>query len=387
MSMRKILKILLRLFKSRRVFSAFTLIELIVAGAITLVILTAAMDSMINVLNSERQEGILTQTQQDMERAMKYIVGDVEQAAYVYDFSTTITCPSTSLSGLPGTVQPYPLCFLPNFGNGATPIIAFWKVVPLTDSVVNGLVSSTSAPISGTCSNSLGLSTSTYIPEASTSGTTDLTYQAECNALLYKRKMYSLVIYYQTGNSSPSTTTGYSQIWRYELSKYNPTVTPVTRNNGFIDPAYTNNFPTWPFSSTSSNTLQTSNPTTSTGNPAVLVNFVDSPIASVSGLPSCPSGTNRIPANTISSPTYSNTNLSEAQYTTGYSNSFFVCVTPNPTTSTTSSSTGQIQIVSVYLRGNALGKTGLQNISSINNTVLPALRTTVNIRGNNNETF
>ena len=88
----------------------FTLTEMLIATTISLIIMTGLLAAIIEVLDRDRQEGILTQTQQDMERAMKYISNDIKESVYIYDFTQA---------------GPPPMTGLPNFGAGVTPIIAF----------------------------------------------------------------------------------------------------------------------------------------------------------------------------------------------------------------------------------------------------------------------
>ena len=347
---------------------AFTLPELLLGVFIALLLLGSLLSVLINLLIQERNEQILTETQQNMERAMRFMAEDIRQAVYVYDFQQTPSNTGSTGTYTNGKGLPYPLVGIPSSLIAANyiPIIAFWKITPLTDGVLTGL-------------NCGALSNSSYIPENNPQiANGALSSQGECNALLYRRKMMSLVVYFQkinAGDSSDSSWRGKSRILRYQFDKYNPSTTPTTRNAGFIDPTYSSNYANWPENNSQTN-LQSSLPTTTSNNLSVLIDYVDDPKSTVdTKFPACDSSQTRIPDN-----------LSTASYST----SFYVCVTTLSAQSAQgnwSSPAGQNQVVSIYLRGNAQGFPGLQVITGTNNNVLAPLFTKVNIRGVINENY
>ncbi len=334
--------------KSSKCNKGFTLTEILIGSVISIIITTTLLTAMVEILTREREEGILTQTQQEMERAIKYISNDIRESVYVYDFTQA---PAAATCG-----KPYPLCGLPDFTSVGTPIIAFWKVVSLPDSTVTALTCAANA---------------TNIIEASGSTDPALNLNGECVALKNRRKMYSLVVYLQATTVDPNWR-GQSRILRYELPKYNSNVSLTTRNTGFVDPSYTKNFVTWPYQITydatgtvlSINNLQ---PTLPTIGPNVLVDFVDDPNSTAdANLPTCSTGYTRIPA----------TNATNTTNT-----SFFTCITTIPTTTSGQQLIGQNQDVMIYLRGNAAGQPGLRVVPGTNNTVLTPLLTRVTLRG------
>ena len=186
--------------------------------------------------------------------------------------------------------------------------------------------------------------------------------------------MYSLVVYLQVANIYPNIDPnwrGQSRILRYELPKYDPNGTLLTRNTGFIDPSYANNLSSWPFQGGVN--LQT---TTPTGSPVVLVDFVDSPTSTAdpNNLLTCditPSTTVAQPA--LPAPQIPNQTRVPAAAATN--TSFFTCIT------TITGNTGQDQDVTIYLRGNAYGQPGVTVLAGGTNTVLSPLQTTVTLRG------
>jgi prepilin-type N-terminal cleavage/methylation domain-containing protein len=341
----------------RKSSKGFTLTEMIIATLISLIVITGLLSAMVQLIDTDRQEGILTQTQQDMERALKYISNDIKESVYVYDFTQ------------PG---PPPMAGLPNFGAGVTPIIAFWKMVPLSDTKLFLLNS-------GQANQCENLSNTVAIPEVAPVTTVPATtppdvrsLRGECVALRNRRNMYSLVVYLQTANSDPQWK-GQSRIMRYELSKYDPNGSLVTRNPGFIDPSYSANMTTWP-NDGSGNNLQTSTPG---GTPTVLVDFVDSPTSTAdANLPACdatPSTTAFLPPPPVPLIPYSNETRVPSDATNN--TSFFVCV------KTVARRVGDNQNVKIYLRGNADGQPGVNVIPGTYNTVVSPLQTTVTLRG------
>lgn len=341
--------------KNRKSHQGFTLTEILLGTVISLIVTTALLSAMIEILTKSREEGILAQTQQELERAIKFISNDIKESIYVYDFTQSATAGS----------NPYPMPNLPDFGAGVTPVIAFWKLLPIKESLLNSLDCST-------------FSTTTYIPEAGTGSTDgDLNLQGECISLRNRRKMYSLVVYLQTANPDPNWK-GPSRILRYELSKYNPNGPLTTRNIGFIDPSYSNNFTQWPRSASGVDLQATLPIATANVNPAVLTDFVDAPTSTAdANLPTCNSTTNPALTITTISPPSTTTFPTETRIPSNVANntSFFVCVR------TVSRAIGQTQDVTIYLRGNAAGQPGLRVIPGTYNTVLSPLVTRVTLRG------
>jgi len=324
--------------------AGFTLLEVLIAAAIGSIMISSLLWLMVNLLSTERRESALSETERDMKRALDYIVADLKQAVYIYDGScptigTTTVCPpyyytSKTNRFLPSWVENI------NLGSGGNiyPVLAFWK---------------TNAVAVDTALNSC----STY------SGA--LSY--ECTDLKKRRYVYSLVVY--TQDSSPSSTwSGKSIIQRFELSRYD-NVTTLTPNVGYVDPtiAGVSIFTTWPFINVNGNgcNLQRVTTTAVTGcntsldgaltntyayvvdgtkvQNQVLTDFVDEPLpsdlSSFNPLASCPasSGYRMTPQSTAG---------------VALSKTFYACVR-------SSTSVGQNQDVTIFLRGNTSGRSGI----------------------------
>ena len=384
------MKLIFRYYLSKygKFRNAFTLTETIVGYLIGMILLASMLSWLVNLLYQDRNEQILSETQQNMERAMRYMTEDIHESVYVYDFlqnpynscsasASSPSCTNNAGNNYPnGNTLGYPLVGIPASLITANniPIVAFWKLTPLTDGVLSGL-------------NCGSLSTSAYILEDNPlTNNSSLSYQGECNALIYRRKMASLVVYFQkinVGDNSDIGWYGKSRILRYQFDKYNSSTTPTTRNNGFVDPNYSQDYGQWP-ENTSQTNLQAgiTAPTTSATNPAVLLDYVDAPLSTADqNLPTCNSKQTRSPTYPTG-PSNSPTGSYNGSYPTlYYSSSFWVCVTTvsiQDLDGTWSSAAGVPQIVSIYLRGNASGTPG-QGTGI--NPVLQPLYSKVSVRG------
>jgi len=74
--------------KSQRIESesgGFTLTELLVAMLLVALVLTPLLTFMLNIMDSERKEQAKTTSEQELQSALDYIAGDLEQAVYIYD--------------------------------------------------------------------------------------------------------------------------------------------------------------------------------------------------------------------------------------------------------------------------------------------------------------
>jgi prepilin-type N-terminal cleavage/methylation domain-containing protein len=193
----------------------FTLTELLIAIVVSSIIIATLLYLVVELLMINRREDVLTQTQQDMRRAIDYITRDVSEAIYVY---ATPKLVEDELD-LPA-------------GN---PILAFWRLESVDTS---GL---------GDCS----AFTNTELEE--------------CTALRVRQNTYNLVVYIQQENDGNSLWRGPSRILRYELPKYQNVAT-LAKTPTYDDPSQrTNSFETW-----------TAGTGPRTGySPPVLVDYVD----------------------------------------------------------------------------------------------------------------
>ncbi|ASC70329.1 uncharacterized protein XM38_012670 [Halomicronema hongdechloris C2206] len=242
--------------------AGFTLLEVLVSLIIASIVVSGLLYLVVELLQINRREEALTETQTNMQRAMTYITRDAQEAVFVYSTPTTVT---SQLDDLPA----------------GEPILAFWRLEPLDSDDYAGI---------GDCSTAF-------------SGTEE----EECNTLKVRHSTYNLVVYLQQDNAASDIWQGPSRIIRYELPKY-ADVSNLTTRDGYADPTTehptqsgeTNSFSNW----TADNSVNTD------GFSAVLVDYVDLATATPpSDLANCPSSAyERIPS------------------TPADGNSFFVCV-------------------------------------------------------------
>ena len=90
---------------------------MLVAG----IVVSGLLYLVVELLQIDRREAALTQTQQDMQRALDYIADDIREAVYVYSDPATVVS-SDKVQDLP---------------SGSRPILAFWR--PVAQTVPNNL--------------------------------------------------------------------------------------------------------------------------------------------------------------------------------------------------------------------------------------------------------
>jgi prepilin-type N-terminal cleavage/methylation domain-containing protein len=280
------------LLKSRRNSRGFTLIELLVTLIVGSIIVGGLLYLVIELLQVNRREEVLTRTQQDMQRALDYISRDVREAVYVYPQPTAVVDPDTPpvatdtlLAQLTGSLP-----------TGAEPILAFWRFDPVD------------------------------VGQITTAACTSKS--AECNTLRVRQGTYSLVLYLQQQNAASDIWGGKSRILRYELSKYS-NIRTLQQRRGYSDPSGAcNSFRYWskPPGRDSSNPCDSGNTGTPASSVLVLTDYVnlpDTPTAQTL----CPTGYTQTPA---------------------IPKSFHVCVSSG---TATAGATGANQVVRVYLQG------------------------------------
>lgn len=206
--------------------SGFTLIELLVAIVIGSLIMGSLLFLVVELMQANRREEVLTQTQQDMQRAINYITSDVREAVYVYSTPGAIVEPTvgttpgtdTLLQELGITVNAAGTVTAPADLAGSTPILAFWRLDPVpADNNLWTRVCSTA--FTGNRIN-------------------------ECNTLKLRQSFYTLVLYFQRPNQPNELWGGPSRILRYSLPKYRD-ISALTQRRGYSDPTVCNSFPTW----------------------------------------------------------------------------------------------------------------------------------------------
>jgi prepilin-type N-terminal cleavage/methylation domain-containing protein len=92
--------------------AGFTLVELLIALAMSSVIITLLLQFMINIITTDSDEQIKINSEQEIQIALDYISRDLQQAIYIYDAA--------------GINKINPQLRYPN-DNTKTPILVFWK--------------------------------------------------------------------------------------------------------------------------------------------------------------------------------------------------------------------------------------------------------------------
>jgi hypothetical protein len=153
------------------------------------IIIATLLYVIVELLGVNTREESLTQTQQDMKRALDYIKADVSESVYVY------ADPSYISDQLAETAI-----------EDADPVLAFWRIDPVDTSDLNGDC--------GTYGNQ----------------------EEECEALKVRQFAHTLVVYFQEPNGNDDIWEGPRRIVRYELPKYR-NVSNLTLRDGYIDPS------------------------------------------------------------------------------------------------------------------------------------------------------
>ncbi len=314
----------------------FTLLELLVAMIIGSMIMGSLLFLVVELMQVNRREEVLTQTQQDMQRAIDYITRDAREAVYVYSTPGAIVEPDggtdTLMSELGITVNAAGVVTAPADLAGATPILAFWRLDPVpTD---NGIwTKNCSTAFSGAKSN-------------------------ECSTLKLRQNFYTLVVYFQRPNQAGSFWGGPSSILRYSLPKYGAAdIATLVQRKGYSDPTGCTTFENWsaPPGRESSANCDTANNGAAAYNLAVLTDYVNQ--ATLDPPPAC---------NGVSTPFFE-----DAQ-------GFMACVNSGVVAA---GETGANQTLRVFLQGNATdGRSGLINTFSDAGS-LPVLEAEVLVRG------
>jgi prepilin-type N-terminal cleavage/methylation domain-containing protein len=317
-----------RLLKFRRADAkGFTLIELLVTLIVGSIIVAGMLYLVIELLQINRREEVLTRTQQDMQRALDYISRDVREAVYVYPKPTAVVDPATPpvatdtlLAQLTGSLP-----------TGAEPILAFWRFDPVDVGQIDSQLCAVNNP-----------------------------KEAECNTLKVRQGTYSLVLYLQQKNLATDIWGGKSRILRYELSKYSNLKT-LQQRRGYSDPSGAcNSFRYWskPPGRDSANPCDSGNTGTPASSVLVLTDYVnwldDAPTAQTL----CPTGYTQTPA---------------------IPKSFHVCVSSG---TADAGVIGANQVVRVYLQGSVYERDQNSPLGFLAQaSSLPTLESEILVRG------
>lgn len=281
------------LLKSRKKSRGFTLIELLVTLIVGSIIVGGLLYLVIELLQINRREEVLTRTQQDMQRALDYISRDVREAVYVYSQPNAVVDPDTKNPDPTDTLLAQLTGSLPT---GAEPILAFWRFDPVDVGQIT----------TAACNSK----------------------ETECNTLRVRQGTYTLVLYLQQQNAANDIWGGKSRILRYELSKYS-NLSTLQQRKGYSDPGGNcNSFRHWskPPGRDTGDPCDPGNTGTPASSVLVLTDYVnrpDTPTAQTL----CPTGYIQTPA---------------------IPKSFHVCVSSG---TATPGAAGANQVVRVYLQG------------------------------------
>lgn len=179
--------------------SGFTLMELLIAIVISSMVVSGLLYLVVELLRIDNRETALEEVQRDTQRAMNYMADELREAVYVYQ-GPQLASVTASGTGV-GDALPA----------GSTPILAFWKVTPISEDQMP-----------------------TDDCDTAFSGPANLQKNRTCKALRIRRASYDLVVYSQI-NGANDPWVGQSRISRYVLSQYEDVAT-VTQNPGYVDP-------------------------------------------------------------------------------------------------------------------------------------------------------
>lgn len=321
------------LSNQRKRWSGFTLLELLISIVVASIVVSGLLTLTNEILQIDRRESTLDQVQRDMQRAMDYVSDDLKEAVYVYPDPERFTTLLASDSKFPDS-------------SDDTPVLAFWRIDPIEDNLPTVCVEG-----------------------ASDYDATDPNF-GSCQVLRIRQSAYTLVVYVQRVNDgSNANWSGQSRLIRYELPSYSD-VPNLVETSGYRDPANLLDgdarFEAWiPKESE-----------TPAGNSAVLVDFVQSPTATLNRSPLSDTTQACSSFGTNADGTFEY-QVVPSTATTSTNTSFFACVRrPDGTNGQRTN-----QDVYVFLKGNAIdGPPGVVNAFS-EQSALPVLETRVVVRG------
>lgn len=323
----------------------FTLLELLVTALISSVVVSGLLFLTNELLTSDQRESSRTETQRDLKTSLDYISAELKEAVYVYENAACIEGDvGNRCGGANSIINVNNVGDLPQLANteDAVPVLAFWKQSALTD------------VHAGECA----------------AGT------ASEDVPCLSGNAYSLVVYAYSENANANGPwQGEAGILRYEMGLTPESLAGTDAQFGkYAAPNEVSvNFRGWPIDKTAS-----------LGEPQILVDFIDN-FANDAGNGgtgyfaddrACPSGYSASPNDGGAAEEFSDdvggfyACINSSASLTGNNN------TGGGNTASDPASYGNQDVI-VYVRGNALGRSGLMS----EETFLPVLETRQFVRG------
>ena len=281
--------------------AGFTLTELLIVAIISSIIVSGLMYLVVELLSVDQREASRSETQREMQQALDYISAELREAVFVYRGR----CLGAGIAPNPTAVPPEPGC--PGLQNAlnavlpanSTPVIGLWKQDPLPNALRE---------------------------RCRTTQVAMNNYPVPC----VTGSSYSLIVYALTTSNPTGIWRGRARIVRYVLPEFTESGTNWRKTGGYTAPVGSA-FAAW----------QPATGETLEGNSAVLVDFVDDgKAANALGVPqpTCPAGYE----------------VSPEAATSTYRGGLYACVTNETMTS-------QFRDVSLFIRGNAFGRPGINS--------------------------
>lgn len=381
----------------------FTLLELLISVLIGAIITIGLLTLVVSLTQTNQTDTARSETQRDMQAAIDYMAQDVREAVYVYNgYCLTGTGSALNANNF-ASECPGVLNYLPSGLNDAdtTTVLAFWKSEPLPDGMkrycqaaaaaVNATNSSNASPQALDPKNPLWMVENQGVP---------------CKA----NASYTLVVYALDTSNTGSIWKGRARLVRYRLSQFQDAAAPAAAFNslstvaaavdaaetrGWANPQalLTSKFTQWPFwqDPNQNNAIvngQAVAPTfANTGNPVVLVDFVDDRgVLDASGTPVDP-GVNNPNCLPHTSATITGsadpTVFSVLTPTTAGNRAFYACVTGGSPRQDGSSVVNQQVFLSLV--GSVSGRPGFPLTTAANSEIararLTPLQTRALVRG------
>ncbi|MGV0025147.1 PilW family protein [Phormidesmis priestleyi] len=318
-------------FRKKGNLKGFTLIELLVALFIGGIIVSLLLFTVVQLLQTNQREASRSDTQREMQMAIDYISRDLREAVFVYD-GRCLTPPGDATLTCPGLTNYLPPEIAGSGNTDNIPVLAFWKVDPLPDTLI--VSCKTNARAIATTTNSANLP------------------PAVVGVPCISRQMYTLVVYSLSGRAEDNWR-GRARIKRYQLPQFTsntPAGSPQQTPGWYYPAGQDTNFSRWPLSASGSASLQTVRPAIANTPNQVLVDFVDlsgsvadaaCPATAQPASPALP-----LPQNYVITPAPNPLTNTPAR-------GFYVCVK-----GATSNGTLNQEVV-VRIQGNAAGRPGI----------------------------